>query len=74
MKSFTLWLKGLFAAALGGAAANATVLATDPSIYSGPAVGKRIGIVSGIGAAIAVAGYLKQSPVPASPVPNEEQK
>ncbi len=65
MKDFGTWLKGLFAAALGGAAANATVLAADPSIYSGPAVGKRIGAVSGIGAAIAVAAYLKQSPLPA---------
>lgn len=63
MNSFLTWLKGLAAAALGGAVANAAALSADPSIYSGPAVGKRVGIVSGVGAATAVLAYLTKSPL-----------
>jgi hypothetical protein len=59
------WLKGLAAAAIGGAASNAAVYTADPSVFAGPALGKRVGIISGIGAATAVIAYLMKSPISA---------
>lgn len=57
------WLKGLVVAVIGGAFANVGTAAADPTMYHGPAVGKRIAIVSGMGAILATAAYLKQSPI-----------
>lgn len=55
-------LKGAFAAIIGGAAANAAVYLADPGFLTGPAFGKRIGIVAAVGAAQTLAAYLKTPP------------
>lgn len=57
-----LWAKNLVAAAIGGAANVVCLLVVDPVRFSGD--WKALGTAAGIGALIAVAGYLKQSPLP----------
>lgn len=54
------WLKGLIAAAIGGAAGTLATVVSDAEHATDI---KKIGISAGAGALIAVAGYLKQSPL-----------
>jgi hypothetical protein len=61
-KTIGLWIKGLAAAAVGGAANVVTLLLVDPLRFSGDL--KATGSAAAIGALIAVAGYLKKSPLP----------
>ena len=57
-----IWAKNLLAAAIGGSANVVALLVVDPLRFSGD--WKALGTAAGIGALIAVAGYLKQSPLP----------
>jgi len=56
-----VWAKGVLAAAIGGAANVVTVIIVDPTRFTGDWAA--LGTAAGVGALIAVAGYLKQSPL-----------
>ena len=67
--NWKLWLKGLASAAIGAAANAITVIIVDPQNFNlGENAGK-VGMVALVSAVVAVAMYLK-----ASPLPNGEQK
>jgi len=55
------WLKGLAAAAIGGAATSVTLLIVDPAHFT--EVGK-LATICGVNALLNAAMYLKQSPIP----------
>lgn len=58
------WVKGLISAAIGGAANAVTVMVVDPMAFNlNDGLGK-LGSVALVSAIVAVAMYLKQSPVP----------
>ncbi len=64
MRRFEIWLKGLFAALIGGGANAVTVAIVDPehfNVHDGLA---SLAKLVAIGAFISVAGYLKTSPLP----------
>jgi hypothetical protein len=64
--NWKVWLQGLGAAAIGGAATSATqVLSTTGTVNKGTA------LMGGIGALVGVAGYLAKSPIAASTPPKE---
>lgn len=71
MNSIELWLKGVVAAIVGGAANSVASILADSSVFNpGTALGwKHIGISAASGALIGLVMYLKQSPVPPSPAP-----
>lgn len=66
MNKIEVWLKGLLAAAISGAANSIAVIVVDPDHFSPAAVGgfKKLGLVAVTGAAVGAVMYLKQSPVP----------
>lgn len=66
--NWTLWLKGLAAAAIGGASTGATqVISTTGTIN------KATGITALAGALVAVLAYLTKSPLaPAAPDPQQQ--
>lgn len=59
MFNFNLWLKGLYAAAIGGAMTSAASAVTDPSVLSHP---KQFGMTAAAGAVATGLGYLKTHP------------
>lgn len=61
MTSLKLWLKGLAAAAIGGAVLGATEATANGHIT------KQTATVAGAGAFLAVLAYLTRSPLPPSP-------
>ena len=62
--NWRLWLQGLGAAAVGGAATSISTMAIAPESFNfGPGM-KKVGMVAFVGALISVSAYLKQSPVP----------
>lgn len=62
--NWKVWLQGLAAAAIGGAATGTTqVMSTTGSVNKGTAV------VAGIGALIGALGYLVKSPLQVQPPP-----
>lgn len=66
MLNLELWLKGLLAAVISGAANTVAVIIVDPDHFSPTAVGgfKKLGAVALGGAIVGAVMYLKQSPVP----------
>lgn len=62
MNNVMVWLKGLLAAAISGAATTITVMIVAPETFNLDHIGK-VGAVAGIGALLGVANYLKQSPI-----------
>lgn len=58
-----IWLKGLLAAAVSGAASAAGSMVLDPDHFNA-ANPKHLGLIAAIGAVMGVGGYLKQSPLP----------
>lgn len=58
------WLKGLLSAAIGGAANVVTAIVVDPIAFNFQEGLGKLGAMAGMGAIIAVALYLKQSPLP----------
>ncbi len=64
---FTTWLKGLFAALIGGATVGAT-----QALGAGKVTGAATGTSAAVGAALALGAYLTQSPVAASPAGQKE--
>lgn len=57
------WLKGLLAAVIGAVANSITVMLIDPLTFNWDNIGK-VGIVALISAIVALAMYLKDSPLP----------
>ena len=61
---FLMWAKGLVAAAIGGAANAVGVMVADPSTFNFTDGLPKLKTVVVAGAIVAVAFYLKQSPLP----------
>ena len=59
-----IWLKGLVSAIIGGAANSITVMVVDPVNFNLTDSAGKLGTVALVGAILAAAMYLKQSPVP----------
>lgn len=60
-----VWLEGLVAALVGGGANAVTVIVVDPLAFNlGEGLGKLLQVVA-VGAIVAAAAFLKQSPIPA---------
>lgn len=62
-----LWLKGLIAAVIGGAANAVTVMIVDPAAFNFSDGGHKLLTFAGVSALISAALYLKQSPLPGEP-------
>lgn len=58
------WIEGLLAAAIGGGANALTVIIVDPQAFNlGEGLSKLLQVTA-VGALVAVAAFLKQSPIP----------
>ena len=64
MRTLLLWLQGVVAALIGGAANAIAVIVVDPEHFNFAEGLPMLGKVAAIGAALAVAAYLKRSPLP----------
>ena len=64
MNNWRHWLKGLAAAAIGGAANSVTVLIVDPASFEPATHAKKLVTVAVISGLVSAALYLKQSPLP----------
>jgi hypothetical protein len=63
--NFRPWLKGLAAAAIHAAANTITLIIVDPLNFNATRAGlEHLGIAVSLSAGLAVAFYLKQSPLP----------
>ena len=72
MRTVGLWLKGLAAACIGGAANAGIVVFVDPDHFNVHEGIHALAKVAVIGAVVSVLTYLKQSPIPGLHVqPNE---
>lgn len=59
-----IWIEGLVAALIGGGANAITVIVVDPLAFNlGEGLPKLLQVVA-VGAIVAAAAYLKQSPIP----------
>lgn len=67
MFNWKLWIKGLYAAVIGGAAASAATAVADPAAMGKP---KELATVAGVGAAIGGLSYLKTHP-PVDALPDD---
>ena len=68
-----VWLEGLAAALIGGGANAVTVIVVDPLAFNlGEGLPKLLQVVA-VGAIVAAAAYLKQSPIPANPEKEETE-
>ena len=65
------WLYGLFSAAIGAAANAIPLMIVDPATFNINEGLHRVFTVAGISALVAVAMYLKQSPLPSPDKPEE---
>lgn len=64
MSTTRIWIEGLVAALIGGAANAVTVIVVDPLNFNlGEGLGKLLQVVA-VGGLVAVAAFLKQSPIP----------
>ena len=61
MNTVKLWLKGIAAALIGGAANAVTLYIIDPVIFDD---WMKLAKLAGVSALVSAAMYLKQSPVP----------
>lgn len=60
------WLKGLISAVIGAAANSVTVIIVDPTNFNLQSGISKVGTVAAVSAIVAVAMYLKTSPLPSS--------
>ena len=58
------WVKGLLAAAIGGAANTITVVIVDPVNFNLVTGAGKVATVAAVGAIMSAAAYLKKSPIP----------
>ena len=66
MEGWKTWVKGLVSAAISAGSAAVALIIVDPMDYNlaDPEAAKRLGVVCAVSAIIAIANYLKQSPLP----------
>jgi len=65
MDDLRIWIKGLMAAVIHGAAITVTAVIVDPSVFAASRSGLgRLGVMAAISAIFGAAGYLAQSPIP----------
>lgn len=64
MKSWKIWLYGLISAAIGAAANTITVMIVAPETFNINEGLHKVITVAEVAALVAVANYLKQSPLP----------
>ncbi len=65
MSDLRIWIKGLGAAAIHGAAIATTAVMVDPNAFATSKGGlQHLGVVAGMSAIFGAAGYLAQSPIP----------
>ena len=64
LKDYRLWVRGLVAAAIGGAANSVAVVIVDPTNFNIAEGLSNLATVAGVSAAVSAAMYLKQSPLP----------
>jgi len=64
MGNWKLWLKGLISAAIGAAANSITVMIVDPQAFNLTQNAGKVGMVALVSAVVAIAMYLKVSPLP----------
>jgi len=62
------WIKGIISAAIGGAANTVAAAGIAPETFNFGDGLSKLGLMAGAGAFLAVANYLKQSPLPAGAV------
>jgi hypothetical protein len=58
------WVKGLLAAAIGGAANTITVVIVDPVNFNLVTGAGKVATVAAVGALLSVAAFLQKSPIP----------
>jgi hypothetical protein len=58
------WIYGIISAAIGAAANTVTVMIVAPETFNINEGLKKVALVAGISALVAVANYLKKSPLP----------
>lgn len=58
------WLQGIIAAFIGGSANTMTVIIVDPQAFNFSEQWRKTLLAALVGGVIALAGYLKQSPLP----------
>jgi len=58
------WIKGLLAAAIGGAANTIAVVIVDPVNFNLVTGAGKVATVAAVGAIMSAAAYLKKSPIP----------
>lgn len=63
MDKVKIWLKGLLAAIVGGAAISGTAALNDPTLLSSQEGWNRLGIAALSGGAVGLCGYLAKSPL-----------
>lgn len=64
MGSVAQWIKGLASAAIGAAAGAVPVVIVAPETFNLDTGLPKLGLVCGVSALLAVANYLKASPLP----------
>jgi hypothetical protein len=64
LKDYRIWLRGLVAAAIGGAASSVTAMIVDPATFNIATGLPQVGQMAAVSAAVSAALYLKQSPLP----------
>lgn len=64
MGNLKTWLKGIVSAAIGAAANAITVMIVDPTNFNLQQNAGKVGMVALVAAIVAVAMYLKASPLP----------
>ena len=64
MGDLTVWIKGLVSAGIGGGANVVTTMVVAPEEFNLDTGLPKVAAAAGIGALIAVANFLKQSPLP----------
>jgi hypothetical protein len=62
--NWKLWIKGLVSALSGGLSVGVTTVVVAPDTFNFQTGWKKILIVAGVSAIVAVLNYIKQSPLP----------
>lgn len=74
LKSWEMWVKGLIAAIIGGAANAVTTVIVAPETFNFQEGLGKLGAVVASSSIVSAALYLKQSPVPATDADRAEPK
>lgn len=69
MKALRLWIKGLISAGIGGAATAVSTMIAAPETFNFTDGKNKLAAVAAVSAIVAVANYLKASPIPSEDCP-----